>query len=328
MSDATLTPSKPTETVKPAQPKTARPKPAPAAKPAKRSPFSYSAERQPRAWLFLAPALAFIALFNVWPLIRIFIMAFQTNSLRRPKFAGVDNFAFVLTDPEFHTAIINTAVFAIVVVPVGMIISMAIALSLNGHMKGGHFFEALFFIPYLTSVIAIGIVFRYLLNGDYGVLNFLLGKVGLGPFDFLNDPKLNMTALLIFGIWSCLAFNIIIMLSGLRSINPNYYKVANMYGATAGQQLRRITLPQMIPMLTFLAIVNFINSFKVYTEVYALFNGKAGIGNSATTAVFYIFNKFYVDHKYGQGMAAGVLLFLLILVFTLLENALLKQLSK
>lgn len=139
---------------------------------------------------------------------------------------------------------------------------------------------------------------------------------------------MSMITLIIFGIWSGLAFNIIILLSGLRNIDDSYYKVADMFGATKRQQFFRITLPQMIPIITFLLMVNFINAFKVYAQVFSIFNGKAGIADSATTAVFYIFNKFYVENRYGQGMAAAVILFILILLFTLIQNRILKRISK
>ena len=104
--------------------------------------------------------------------------------------------------------------------------------------------------------------------------------------------------LIMFGIWSGLAFNIIILLSGLRNVERNYYKVADMFGATKTEQFFRITLPQMIPIITFLLMINFINAFKVYSQVFAIFNGKAGIADSATTAVFYIFNKFYACNNF------------------------------
>ncbi len=160
------------------------------------------------------------------------------------------------------------------------------------------------------------------------LLNYFLSWFGIGPINFLDDPNMSITTLIIFGIWSGLAFNIIILLSGLRNINENYYKVADMFGATKMEQFKRITLPQMIPIITFLSMVNFINAFKVYAQVYSLFGGKAGIANSATTGVFYIFNKFYVDFKYGQGMAAAVILFLLILTFTFIQNFVLKRISR
>ncbi|MCR1951153.1 sugar ABC transporter permease [Clostridium sp. DSM 100503] len=290
--------------------------------------LKYRAENSPQAWLFLLPALIVIGIFNVLPLIKTFIMSFQKGTLNNLAFNGFKNYGVVLKDPKFHTAVGNTAIFAFVVVPVGLIISMFIAITVYERIKHKDIFETIFFIPYLTSVIAVGIVFRFLLNGEYGFVNYILGFFNVGPINFLDDPNMSMITLVIFGIWSGLAFNIIILLSGLRNIDKSYYKVADMFGATKVEQFFRITLPQMIPIITFLLMVNFINAFKVYAQVFAIFNGKAGIADSATTAVFYIFNKFYVENRYGQGMAAAVILFGLILIFTLIQNRILKRLSK
>ena len=290
--------------------------------------FKYRAENSPKAWLFLLPALSLVGLFNVLPLIKAFILSFQKGSLNNLEFNGIRNYEIVLQDPKFHMALSNTALFAFVVVPVGLIVSMFIAVSINGKIKHKNLCETIFFIPYLTSVIAIGVVFRFLFNGSYGFINYILSFVGVGPFNFLDDPNMSMTTLILFGIWSSLAFNIIILLSGIRTIDPNYYKVADMFGATKSEQFRRITLPQMIPILTFLLMVNFINAFKVYAQVFSLFNGKAGMADSATTGVFYIFNKFYVDARYGQGMAAAIILFVLILLFTVIQKRVFKTISK
>lgn len=290
--------------------------------------LKYSAENSPQAWLFLLPALLVIVIFNVFPLIQTFILSFQKGTLNSLEFNGIRNYQIVLQDPKFHTALFNTSVYAFVVVPVGLIISMFIAVTLFEKIKFKDFFETIFFIPYLTSIIAVGIVFRFLLNGDYGFVNYLLGFINLGPINFLDDPKMSIITLIIFGVWSSLAFNIVILLSGLRNINDSYYKVADMFGATKVEQFFKITLPQMLPIITFLLMVNFINAFKVYAQVYSIFNGKAGVADSATTAVFYIFNKFYVENRYGQGMAAAVILFILILIFTIIQNLVLKRISK
>lgn len=290
--------------------------------------FKYRAENSPQAWLFLLPAMIIVGIFSVFPLIRTFIMAFQKGTLNNLEFNGIKNFQVVLQDPKFHTAIGNTALYAFTVVPIGLIIAMFIAVTIFEKIKRKDIFETIFFIPYLTSVIAVGIVFRFLLNGEYGFVNYVLGLFNVGPFNFLDDPSMSMITLIIFGIWSSLAFNIIILLSGLRNVDPSYYKVADMFGASKFEQFFRITLPQMIPIITFLLMVNFINAFKVYAQVFAIFNGKAGIANSATTAVFYIFNKFYVENRYGQGMAAAVILFILILIFTVVQNRILKRISK
>ena len=290
--------------------------------------LKYRAENSPQAWLYLLPALIIIGVFNVLPLIKTFIMSMQKGTLNNLQFNGFKNFQVVLQDPKFHDAIGNTALFSFVVVPVGLIISMFIAITIFEKIKYKSLFETIFFIPYLTSVIAVGIVFRFLFNGEYGFINYLLSFINVGPINFLDDPSMSMTTLILFGIWSGLAFNIIILLSGLRTIDDNYYKVADMFGATKLEQFFKITLPQLIPTITFLLMMNFINAFKVYAQVFSLFNGKAGIANSATTGVFYIFNKFYVEYRYGQGMAAAVILFALILLFTLIQNYVLKRISK
>jgi multiple sugar transport system permease protein len=290
--------------------------------------LKYSAENSPQAWLFLLPALLIIIVFNVIPLIQTFIISFQKGTLNSLEFNGIKNYIVVLQDPKFHTALFNTSIYAVVVVPLALIISMFIAVILFDKIKFKDFFETIFFIPYLTSIIAIGIVFRFLLNGEYGFVNYLLGFINLGPINFLDDPKMSLITLIIFGTWSSLAFNIVILLSGLRNINDDYYKVADMFGASKIEQFFKITLPQMLPIITFLLLVNFINAFKVYAQVYSIFNGKAGVADSATTAVFYIFNKFYVENRYGQGMAAAVILFVLILIFTVIQNYVLKRISK
>lgn len=289
--------------------------------------FAYKAERSNKAWLYLIPALIFIFFFSLVPLIRTFYLAFQSNSILDPSFVGFDNFVYVLRDPLFHRALKNTIIYSIVVVPLQMIIAMLIALILNSKIKGSKFFETIFFIPYLTSIIAIGVVFRYLFNGDYGIVNYVLGFLNIGPIDFLNDPNFNMVILCIFGIWNGMAFDILIMLSGLRSIDKSYYEIADMYGASSSEKFWKITIPQLIPILTFLTITNFISAFKVYGEVFALFNGRAGIGNSLMTTVFYIYNKFYVESRYGQGMAAAVIFFIFMLVFTYVERKILRKLS-
>ena len=248
--------------------------------------LKYRAENSPQAWLFLLPALIIIGIFNVLPLIKTFIMSMQKCTLNNLEFNGFRNFSVVLQDPKFHDAIGNTALFSFVVVPIGLIISMFIAITIFEKIKHKSLFETIFFIPYLTSVIAIGIVFRFLFNGEYGFINYLLGLINVGPINFLDDPSMSMTTLIIFGIWSGLAFNIIILLSGLRTVDENYYKVADMFGASKFEQFIKITLPQMIPTITFLLMVNFINAFKVYAQVFSIFNGKAVIANSATTGVF------------------------------------------
>ena len=255
-------------------------------------------------------------------------MSFEKGSLINLKYGGLENYQRVLSDPVFFRALKNTALFAFTVVPIALLISLGIAWVIFEKVKHKSFFETIFFMPYVTSTIAIGIVFRYFFNGSFGMINYLLGLVGIPAVNWLDSVQMSMPTLIIFGIWSSLAFNIIILLSGLRNIDEEHYKIARMFGATNWEIFRRITLPQLLPTIAFLITVNLISSFKVYTEVYALFGGKAGIANSATTAVYYIYDKFHVAGRPGVAMAATVILFIVILIVTFLQNKLLKKVGE
>lgn len=290
--------------------------------------MTYRAESTNKAWFFLLPALFFILIFNVYPLLRTFYMSVHSNNILNPEFVGLANFPAVLNDKLFRLAMKNTLIYSITVVPLSIIISMFIALILNDKIIGSKFFETIFFIPYLTSVIAVGIVFRYLFNGQYGFINHLLSFIGVGPIEFLNNPDNNMLAAIIFGVWNGLAFNIIVILSGLRGIDKDYYKIADTFGASGWEQFKKITLPQLTNIITFLFLTSFISSFKVYNQIFALFNGKAGVGNRLMTAVFYIYKKFYVEYRYGHAMAAAVILFLFLLVLTFVQRAIIRKISR
>ena len=285
----------------------------------------YNPENQPKAWFFLLPSLGVILLFNIYPLIRSFWMSFQKGSLLKLHFTGLSNYQKVLADPVFHKALINTALYAFVVVPVALCISVVIAWIIFEKVKHKSVFETIFFMPYVTSTIAIGIVFRYFFNGSYGLINFLLGLVGIPAVNWLDNVNMSMPTLIIFGIWTGLAFNIIILLAGLRNIDPEHFKIAKMFGATEKEIFWRITFPQLVPTIAFLSTVNLIGAFKVYTQVYALFGGTAGVANSATTAVYYIYDKFHVAGRPGIAMAATVILFVIILIATFFQNKFLRR---
>ena len=285
----------------------------------------YNPENQPKAWLFLLPSLGVILLFNIYPLIRSFWMSFQKGSLLKLQFTGLSNYQKVLADPVFHKALMNTALYAFVVVPVALCISVVIAWIIFEKVKHKSVFETIFFMPYVTSTIAIGIVFRYFFNGSYGLVNFLLGLVGIPAVNWLDNVSMSMPTLIIFGIWTGLAFNIIILLAGLRNIDPEHFKIAKMFGATEKEIFWRITFPQLVPTIAFLSTVNLIGAFKVYTQVYALFGGTPGVANSATTAVYYIYDKFHVAGRPGIAMAATVILFVIILIATFFQNKFLRR---
>lgn len=289
---------------------------------------NYNPENQPKAWFFLLPSLVIIVLFSIYPLLRSLVMSFEKGSLINMEPAGLENYQKVLSDPVFYRALKNTALYAFTTVPVALILGLLIAWIIFEKVKHKSFFETIFFMPYVTSTIAIGIVFRYFFNGDYGIINYILSIFGIPGLNWLDSVDLSMPTLIIFGIWSSLAFNIIILLAGLRNIDEEHYKIAKMFGATDGEIFRRVTLPQLVPTIAFLLTVNIIGAFKVYTQVYALFAGQPGIAKSATTAVYYIYDKFHISGRPGIAMAATVILFLVILFCTFIQRKIVKKVGE
>lgn len=283
---------------------------------------------QKKAWLFLAPTLIFVTVFSVWPILRAFTMSFQSGPLINMEWTGFSNYQYIFSDPEFWRAIRNTLIYSVFAVPISLAISIMLAWFIFSKVKHSSFFETTFFMPYVTSTIAIGIVFRYIFNGEYGLLNYLLKAVHLPAPNWIDDPSMSLITIIIFGIWTSLAFDIVILMGALRNIDPNYYVLADMYGASEQEKFWRITIPQLVLTLAFLLTMNIIGAFKIYTSVYALFNGKAGIGNSATTAVFYIYNKFQMVGTPGVAMAATVVLFLIILLTTFLQRKMMKKIGR
>lgn len=283
---------------------------------------------QKKAWLFLAPTLIFVTVFSVWPILRAFTMSFQSGPLINMEWTGFSNYQYIFSDPEFWRAIRNTLIYSVFAVPISLAISIMLAWFIFSKVKHSSFFETTFFMPYVTSTIAIGIVFRYIFNGEYGLLNYLLKAVHLPAPNWIDDPSMSLITIIIFGIWTSLAFDIVILMGALRNIDPNYYVLADMYGASEQEKFWRITIPQLVPTLAFLLTMNIIGAFKIYTSVYALFNGQAGIGNSATTAVFYIYNKFQMVGTPGVDMAATVVLFLIILLTTFLQRKMMKKIGR
>ncbi len=283
---------------------------------------------QKKAWLFLAPTLFFVTVFSVWPILRAFTMSFQSGPLINMEWTGFSNYQYIFSDPEFWRAIRNTLIYSVFAVPISLAISIMLAWFIFSKVKHSSFFETTFFMPYVTSTIAIGIVFRYIFNGEYGLLNYLLKAVHLPAPNWIDDPSMSLITIIIFGIWTSLAFDIVILMGALRNIDPNYYVLADMYGASEQEKFWRITIPQLVPTLAFLLTMNIIGAFKIYTSVYALFNGQAGIGNSATTAVFYIYNKFQMVGTPGVAMAATVVLFLIILLTTFLQRKMMKKIGR
>ncbi|MBZ6528055.1 sugar ABC transporter permease [Aerococcaceae bacterium DSM 111021] len=272
--------------------------------------------------LYLAPALIFIGIFTIYPIFKSIDMSFYTDFnifTGEIKARGMENYQELLTDPEFFEALKNTAIYVIGVVPASIIISMFIAVLLNSVPKFQGFFRSVYFLPFVTSTVAISVVWSWLYHSRYGLINYILGIFGVDAINWLGDPDNAMLSVIIMAIWKGLGFNILLLLVGLNNISDNYYKAAKVDGAGVWARFTNITIPLLRPTLFLLSVVGTINSFKVFDEVFALFNGRPGPAGSATTVVYYLFRKFYEQFNYGVAAASGIVLFLIVLGITIIQ---------
>ncbi|WP_235700128.1 carbohydrate ABC transporter permease [Clostridium senegalense] len=203
--------------------------------------------------------------------------------------------------------------------PISIILSLSIAILLNSNIKLKGFFRSIYFLPFVTSSIAISMVWRWIFHGDHGLLNYLLSVFNIDPINWLSDPSKSMISLIIVSVWRNLGYNIIIFLSGLQSIDEKYNIVARIDGANFFQRVKNITIPLLSPTLFFVCIITCINSFKVFGEVFALFDKQPGPLNSCLTMVYYIYNKFYNHYQYGIASAAALILFLIIVILNTIQ---------
>lgn len=273
-------------------------------------------------YAYIMPALIILGIFSLYPIIKSFIMSFYAdydffNDVVHAY--GFDNFVYIFQDDDFYDSLWNTLLFVVGVVPASIIISLIIAVFLNSKIKFGKLFRTVYFLPFVTSVVAVAIVWQWIYHSKYGLLNYFLGWFGVDPIAWLNDPEWAMPALIIMCIWKSLGYNIILFLAGLQNINPQYYLAAQIDGASKFKRFWHITVPLLSPTTFFISIVVLINSFKVFDEVFALFSGRPGPGNSAQTIVYYIFEKFYNEWEFGIASAAAFVLFIIIFIFTLIQ---------
>ena len=277
--------------------------------------------------IYLIPFAIGLVVFTLYPVINVVIMSFKNGYRLSGVYEGwgIANYTKVLGDRNFKTAVRNTFIYVFTVVPISTVLSVIIANFLNKKIKGIAIFHTAYFLPLVTSSIAVGLVFKYMFNYRIGVVNFLLGLFGVKPIDWLGavagKGPYNLPTVILFGIWNMMPFTIILLLSGLQNIDPLYYTAAEIDGASSMTIFKRITVPLLMPTIFLTMIVNMISAFKVYNEVIPFWRGEAGVtGRNLYTMVYYIKEMFYANKRLGVASAASIVLFLIIFVFTMIQR--------
>ena len=275
-------------------------------------------------WAFLAPALLLIAVFFFLPVLAALLLSFTDfdiyalGDLRRLRFVGLENYTQLLQSPLFWTALGNTGYFVLLGGPLSVAVSLGAALLVNARLnRFPGLFRTALFLPVVTTLVAVAVVWRYLYHPRYGLLNYGLSLLGIAPIDWLGDPDWAMPAIILMAVWKNFGFNMIIFIAGLQNIPIQLYEAARIDGASTGQQFRHITLPQLGPTFLFVALMTMIGYFQVFAEPYVMTQG--GPANRTLSVVLLMYEEGFRWWNMGYASAMAFVLFALILAGTALQ---------
>jgi multiple sugar transport system permease protein len=306
------------------------------------------ARNLPLGLLFLAPALVIIGVFHFFPLFYAFYISLHRWRLLKGPYIGFDNYVTALNERQFWTSFMNTVWFAFVTVPVTMVLALVLAYLLFQRVKFLGLFRTIYFLPYVTSVVAAAAVWAWVFSPRNGLANEMLSWIGIGPQRWLPEPRgifllvsqglgigwpgwlegpsLALVAITALQIWHNLGFQIVIFLVGLGAISRELYDAARVDGANERQVFFRITLPMLSPTIFLIAIISTIDAFKVFAPIYQMSTG-ANVGSrpggplgTTETSVVYVLNQIFGSVRYGYGAAVAMLLFVVIMSLTLFQT--------
>ena len=276
------------------------------------------------AWLFLAPALTMIAVFFFLPVLAALALSFTDfdiyalGDLHRLRFVGLGNYARLLQDPLFWKALGNTFYFVLVGGPLSIVVSLAAALLVNsGLLRFRVFFRGVFFLPVVTTLVAVAVVWRYLYQPGGGLIDYGLGLLGIRPIDWLGDPRWAMPAIILMAVWKNFGYNMVIFVAALQSIPRELYEAARIDGADRRHQFLHVTLPMLRPTFLFVSIITLIGYFQLFAEPYVMTQG--GPDNATLSIVLLMYQEGFRWWNMGYASAVAFVLFLIILAATLVQ---------
>ena len=280
-----------------------------------------------KGWLYLLPAIVFLGIFMVYPLVDVFVYAFEEGfnfASQTYKGVGWYNFSYVLHDPYFLQAIKNTFIIVIITVPVSTGLALLISLGLNSIKPLKNLFQTVYFLPYVTNTLAVGLVFMILFKKTAytdGLVNLIINWFGSESVDFIDGPYwAKMFVMCFYTVWVVMPFKILILTSALASVKQDYYNAAKIDGTSKGRIFRRITLPMISPMIFYLVITGFIGAFKAYSDEVAIFGTDLNVAGM-NTIVGYVYDMLYGDSGGypSYASAAALILFVIVLTITVIN---------
>lgn len=294
----------------------------------KKSKRSSKKKRSDWFWgyLMILPTVGGLAVFYIWAFLKNLYYSFtDLGSFGNYSWVGLANYKKLLTDPAIPKALYNTFKYTIISVPLSICISILIAILLNSEIKGLTVYRTLYFLPAVTMPAAVAMMWKWLYNGQYGLINQILAKLGIEGHAWIADPKYAMGALIIVGIWSSLGMNIIYFLAGLQGIPRVYYEAAEIDGAGPFRQFFSITLPLLTPTIFFVLITSLISALQMFDLIFMMIS-KTSMAVDSTMSIVYLFYKNAFEfHNKGYASAISIILFIIILIITVIQLKLQKK---
>lgn len=276
------------------------------------------------AYFFLAPAVSAIFFFFFIPVIAAFLISFTDfdiytlGDFSTLRFVGLDNYLNLFKDDLFWTALKNTFYFVIVAGPLSIMISLGAALLLNSKLvRFKAIFRLSYFLPVVTTLVAVAIVWRFIYHHNFGIMNYFIGFFGIDPIDWLGDPFWAMPSIILMAVWKNFGYNMIIFIAGLQNIPEELYEAANIEGANAWQKFKSITIPMLAPTTIFISIITMIGFFQLFAEPYVMTQG--GPLNSTLSIVQYMYQEGFRWWNMGYSASIAFVLFFIIFIGTLIQ---------
>ncbi|HHV99426.1 MAG TPA: sugar ABC transporter permease [Clostridiaceae bacterium] len=278
-------------------------------------------------WFLIAPTTIGLIILNIIPAIQSFYMSFfkigdfGVNN----EFVGLANYEKMFNDPQVWRAVINTLRYTVLVVPVSIFLSAVIAVILNSNIKGQDIYRSIYFIPVVATPAAVTMVWRWLYNYHYGLINFVIKKIGLQPVKWMDDPNVAMLSIAIIGIWSIVGYNMVLILAGLQEIPKTYYEAASIDGANSIVMFFKIILPMVSPTIFFVMITSIIQCMQVFDVVYMMINVSNPAYDKTVSLVYLFYNNTFKYYDEGYGSAIVMLLLVIISIITVIQVKLQKK---
>ncbi|MCI6043777.1 sugar ABC transporter permease [bacterium] len=271
------------------------------------------------AWgyVMIAPLVIGLSVFYFYPVFKVFFDSFHdVGAFNKSKWCGLANYQKMFQDPVMWQALGNTVKYVLIIVPFTIIIALILASFLNMGIKGRSFFRVVYFIPAITMGAAVAMIWRWMYNGDYGIINYILNLFGIESIRFLSNSKTALVSISVVSIWSTVGYNMIILLAGIQGISKSYYEAAAIDGANGIKQFLNITLPLVTPTLFFVMITTLISTFQTFDTIYMMVDKTSLAMESTQSMVVYFYRNAFEYSKKGYASALAVFLFAIIMVIT------------